>query len=199
MLQLSKGYTIYEPERLHEEYEVTNDTILTANVGVEKMEKVFQHFISMHDEPLFFILELPVSYDRESPVAPGILAETHKDVYYIDGCTQEECLALLEKYGDLLINDGMNRFGFGAHKSHDEIMLDKYNIVTIYSQQLSKFNDFFESHGIGKVNNLVTAWDTFSNDTPGQADRYDCNGKSVYDLPDELQDWGIYLAETRTT
>ena len=89
MLQLSKGYTIYEPERLHEEYEVTNDTILTANVGVEKMEKVFQHFISMHDEPLFFILELPVSYDRESPVAPGILEETHKDVYYIDGCSQE--------------------------------------------------------------------------------------------------------------
>ena len=56
MLQLSKGYTIYEPERLHEEYEVTNDTILTANVGVEKMEKVFQHFISMHDEPFTILM-----------------------------------------------------------------------------------------------------------------------------------------------
>lgn len=44
---------------------------------------------------------------------------------------------------------------------------------------------------------LVTAWDTFSDDTPGQAERYDYNGKSVYDLPDVLKDWGIYLAETR--
>ena len=47
------------------------------------------------------------------------------DVYYIDGCTQEECLVLLEKYGKLLVNDGMNRFGFGCHESGDEIMLDK--------------------------------------------------------------------------
>ena len=46
----------------------------------------------MHDEPLFFILELPVTCDRENPVAPGILEETHKDVYYIDGCSQEDVL-----------------------------------------------------------------------------------------------------------
>lgn len=48
-----------------------------------------------------------------------------------------------------------------------------------------------------KKSQLVTAWDTFSDDTPGQAERYDYNGKSVYDLPDVLKDWGIYLAETR--
>ena len=27
--------------------------------------------------------------------------------------------------GKLLVNDGMNRFGFGCHESGDEIMLDK--------------------------------------------------------------------------
>lgn len=197
MLNLCKGYKIYELERLNEEYEVTDGVTLMANVGAEKINEVFRHFIVMHDEPLFFILELPVTYDRENPAAPGILQETHKDVYYIDGCTQEQCLVLLERYGELLINDGMNRFGFGCHESNDEIMLDKYNVVTIYSQQLSKYNDFFEVHGIVKVDNLVTAWDTFTNDTPGKAERYDYKGKSVYDLPEELKDWGIYLAETR--
>lgn len=103
----------------------------------------------------------------------------------------------VEKYGELLVNDGMNRFGFGCHESGDEIMLDKYNVVTIYSRTLSKYNDFFEAHEINRVSQLVTAWDTFSDDTPGQAERYDYNGKSVYDLPDVLKDWGIYLAETR--
>lgn len=106
-------------------------------------------------------------------IAPGVVEETHKDVYYIDGCTQEECLVLLEKYGELLVNDGMNRFGFGCHESGDEIMLDKYNVVTIYSRILSKYNDFFEAHEINRVSQLVTAWDTFSDDTPGQAERYD--------------------------
>lgn len=102
MLNLAKGYKIYEPERLNEEYEVTDDVTLMANVDVEKIKEVFQHFIVMHDEPLFFILELPVTCDRENPVAPGILEETHKDVYYIDGCSQEECLVLLENMENFL-------------------------------------------------------------------------------------------------
>ena len=86
---------------------------------------------------------------------------------------------------------------YGCHESQDEIMLDKYNVVTIYSQQLSNYNDFFEAHGIEKVESLITAWDTFSDATPGQAERCDCKGKSVYNLPEELKDWGMYLADTR--
>ena len=48
MLNLAKGYKIYEPERLKEEYEVTDDVTLMANVDVEKIKEVFQHFIVMH-------------------------------------------------------------------------------------------------------------------------------------------------------
>lgn len=163
-----------------------------------KILEVFQHFIAIHDEPLFFILELPVSIDREKVIAKNIIKESHKDVYYIDGCSREECLALLIRYGDLLINDGLSQFGFGGHKSHDEIMLDSYNVVTIYSKELSKFNDFFEPHNIQFVEELVTAWKTFSKTSPGISEIYESNGKTVYDLPEELAEWGIYLAETRT-
>ena len=59
------------------------------------------------------------------------------------------------------------------------------------------YNDFFEAHGIEKVESLITAWDTFSDEMPGQAERCDCKGKSVHDLPEELKDWGMYLADTR--
>ena len=169
-----------------------------ANVHAEKILEVFQHFIVIHDEPLFFILELPVSIDREKVIAKNIIKESHKDVYYIDGCSREECLALLIRYGDLLINDGLSKFGFGGHKSHDEIMLDSYNVVTIYSKELSKFNDFFEPHNIQFVEEIVTAWKTFSKTSPGISEIYESNGKTVYDLPTELAEWGIYLAETRT-
>ena len=143
-------------------------------------------------------MELPVSIDREKLIAKNIIKESHKDVYYIDGCSREECLALLIRYGDLLINDGLSQFGFGGHKSHDEIMLDSYNVVTIYSEELSKFNDFFEPHNIQFVEELVTAWKTFSKTSPGISETYESNGKTVYDLPTELAEWGIYLAETRT-
>lgn len=198
MLNLVKGHQVSLVENLFESFTKLTEHHLMANVHAEKILEVFQHFIVIHDEPLFFILELPVSIDREKVIAKNIIKETHKDVYYIDGCSREECLALLIRYGDLLINDGLSKFGFGGHKSHDEIMLDSYNVVTIYSKELSKFNDFFEPHDIQFVEELVTAWKTFSKTSPGISEIYESNGKTVYDLPTELSEWGIYLAETRT-
>ncbi|WP_368387400.1 hypothetical protein [Streptococcus australis] len=198
MLNLVKGHQVSLVENLFESFTKLTEHHLMANVHAEKILEIFQHFIVIHDEPLFFILELPVSIDREKVIAKNIIKESHKDVYYIDGCSREECLALLIRYGDLLVNDGLSKFGFGGHKSHDEIMLDSYNVVTIYSKELSKFNDFFEPHNIQFVEELVTAWDTFSETSPGISEIYESNGKTVYDLPEELAEWGIYLAETRT-
>ena len=198
MLNLVKGHQVSLVENLFESFTKLTEHHLVANVHAEKILEVFQHFIVIHDEPLFFILELPVSIDREKVIAKNIIKESHKDVYYIDGCSREECLALLIRYGDLLVNDGLSKFGFGGHKSHDEIMLDSYNVVTIYSKELSKFNDFFEPHNIQFVEELVTAWKTFSKTSPGISEIYESNGKTVYDLPTELAEWGIYLAETRT-
>lgn len=198
MLNLVKGHRVSLVENLFESFTKLTEHYLMANVHAEKILEVFQHFIVIHDEPLFFILELPVSIDREKVVAKNIIKESHKDVYYIDGCSREECLALLIRYGDLLVNDGLSKFGFGGHKSHDEIMLDSYNVVTIYSKELSKFYDFFEPHNIQFVEELVTAWGTFSKTSPGISEIYESNGKTVYDLPVELAEWGIYLVETRT-
>ena len=198
MLNLVKGHRVTLVENLFESFTKLTEHHLMANVHSEKILEVFQHFIAIHDEPLFFILELPVSIDREKVIAKNIINELHKDVYYIDNCSREECLVLLIRYGDLLVNDGLSKFGFGGHKSHDEIMLDSYNVVTIYSKELSKFNDFFEPHNIQFVEELVTASETFSETSPGISEIYESNGKTVYDLPEELAEWGIYLAETRT-
>ena len=198
MLNLVKGHRVSLVENLFESFTKLTEHHLMANVHAEKILEAFQHFIAIHDEPLFFILELPVSIDREKVIAKNIINESHMDVYYIDGCSIEECLVLLIRYGDLLVNDGLSKFGFGGHKSHDEIMLDSYNVVTIYSKELSKFNDFFEPHNIQFVEELVTASETFSETSPGISEIYESNGKTVYDLPIELAEWGIYLAETRT-
>ena len=196
MLNLVKGYQVSLVENLFESFTKLTEHHLMANVHAEKILEVFQHFISIHDEPLFFISELPVSIDREKVISKNIIKESHKDVYYIDSCSREECLALLIRYGDFLVNDGLSKLGFGGHKSQDEIMLDSYNAVTIYSKELSKFNDFFEPHNIQFVEELVTAWKTFSKTSPGISEIYESNEKTVYDLPIELAEWGIYLAET---
>ena len=197
MLKLTKGYSVSKPELLEEGFMQTSDVSIIANVDADKIKDVLQHFIVLHEEPMFFILELPVTSDREEEIAPGVVGETHKDIYYIDGCSQEACLVLLERYGELLINDGISSFGFGGHESQDEIMACAYNILTIYSQKLEGYADFYEIHKLWKKDNLVTAWDTFTLDTPGHSERYELDGKTVFDLPEALKEWNIYLAETR--
>ena len=196
MLKLSKGYKITSSEELFEGFEFSDNNTITANVGSDKIIDVVQHFICMQEEPLFFILELPVSCDREDPDENGILKSMHKDIFFIDDCSKEECLGLTIRYGELLVSDGMSKFGFASHKSQDEIMVEAYNIINIYSENINIYGDFFKPHEIEKVENMKTAYDTFSAETPGSKERVDVDGISVYDLPDLLKDWGIYLAET---
>ena len=196
MLKFRKGCTVPFPEKIHEEYEV-NDNCIIANIDADKIEKLLLDFIRMHTEPLFFILEIPSKLEDENIVKPCWVEGLHKDVYYIDGCTQEQALVIVEQIGELLINDGLSSFGFGCHISHDEIMVGKYNVITIYSQNIDSYNVLLEKNELKRVNNLVTAWDTFSHDTPGETERIETNGKDVFDIPEMFADWGMYLAEQR--
>ena len=196
MLKLSKGYKVTNVQDLSEGFEYSDENTITANVDTDKIIDVIQHFICIHDEPMFFILELPVSADRENPISDGVVESLHKDVYYIDGCSQDECLAITLRYGELLVSDGMSNFGFGCHESKDEIMAGSYNLVQIFSKDIKKYSDFYDPHEIKKSDNLKTAYDTFSTDTPGSCERVDVDGVSVYDLPELLKEWGIYLGET---
>lgn len=196
MLELRKGCKVPFPEMLEEGYKISENKI-TANVSADKIETVMAHFICMHREPMFFILELPSKQDDETEIRPGVVAAIHKDIFYIDGCSTEEALAILNRIGKLAINDGLCAFGFGGHESQDEIMFGKYNVTTIFSKDISEFDGFLEEHDIVKKDNLVLAWDTFSKNHPGQCEKVVTEGRDIYSIPDQFADWGIYKAEQR--
>lgn len=196
MLILRKGCKVPFPDKLAEGYQVGDNNII-ANVNADKIKDVLEHFIRTHEEPLFFILELPAQKDAETEIRPGVVNKLHKDVYYMDGCTEEEALTIMNRVGELLINDGQCAFGFGGHISHDEIMVGRYNVVTIYSKEIAKFKEFYDEHDMSQVLELVTAWDTFTAEHPGETIAYVTEGKTVYEIPEVFADWGIYLAETR--
>ena len=99
-MKLKAGCHVPFAERLQEEYKINGDQI-TANVGTDKIESVMQHFIAVHEEPLFFILELPTQARNEQEIRPGVVEKLHVDVYYLDGCSQAAALALLKQTGPL--------------------------------------------------------------------------------------------------
>lgn len=64
-LKFKAGSKISSTLPVYEGYEV-GENYITANVGIDKIESVLQHFIVMHKEPIFFILELPANADVET-------------------------------------------------------------------------------------------------------------------------------------
>lgn len=196
MLKMTEGCTVSKADMLSEQYEILENKII-ANVNADKIEAVIRDYIFMHDKPMFFFLELPTNQRDEEKLRKNDTDPCHIDVYYIDCLNAEQALEIFSKYEHLLVNDGMSRFGFGVHGQATEIMRDKYNMISLLADNIEKYTDIFNSHNIPRCENLVTAWDTFSYEFPGECNKIDVNGKTVYDLPKELKNSGIYFAERR--
>lgn len=198
MLEIKPCCKVPFPEKLFEEYE-TKETAIYANVNATKVLSMMQRFISMRQEPLFLILELPCqNYDGIR--AEKILTNTSDDydVYFIDGLNTEQAANILDSLGSFLIKDGMNTFGIGGHHSQEEILFGKYNVMTLYTRDPESYSDFMNSFGIRKTDRLVTAWDTFDPEHPGECVCYISpkTGKTIYDIPEMYKEYGMYLYQS---
>jgi hypothetical protein len=196
MLNLRKGSSVQNQDQLSEGYQLDRAHVI-ANVGAEKILDLLHRFIDMYDEPMFFILELHTNLENETENPQGQILNFHNDVYYIDGCSKEDTLMILNRVGEILINDGICSFGFGCHFTKDEVMIGKYNVVLIYSSDVQKFSTFFEQLQIPQVEHLITASSTFTKDQPGTSISVKTEGKDAYDIPEILTDMGIYFSEKR--
>lgn len=196
VINLRKGSCVQNQDQLSEGYQLDGLQVI-ANIGADKIVDLLHRFIYMYDEPMFFILELHTNQQNETESPQGQIQSFHNDVYYIDGCSKEDALMILDRVGELLINDGLCSFGFGCHYTKDEVMIEKYNVVRINSSDVQKFSTFFEQLQVPQVEHLITAWNTFTQDQPGESFSVKMNGKDAYDIPEILSDMGIYFAERR--
>lgn len=191
MLNMIKGCKIYDPSILFEGYAQTEFGFI-ANVNAEKMESLLKDYVRLHNEDCFIIIEVPTNI-KEETASDG----THRDVYYLDGLTPNRVIEFLDVFGVWFIHDGLSSFGIGLHSGANEIVLGKYNVVTVYTKTPQKHINFFESRGIREVDDLKTAWDYFTGDTPGDSFLYKHEGKNVYDMVEYLKRYGLYFAERR--
>ncbi len=198
MLEMRACCKVPFPERLFEEYEVS-DTNIYVNVGASKILEMMRRFIQMHDEPLFFILELPHRLDDGISEEKTLINASDDDVYFIDGLDAYQATDCIDALGEFLVKDGMNTFGIGGHESHEEILFGRYNVMTIYTADAEAYRDFMHSFGIKKTYAHVTAWDTFDSEHFGECKLYVSKetGKTIYDIPEAYKECGMYFYETR--
>jgi hypothetical protein len=115
----------------------------------------------------------------------------------MDALDAEQARQCIDMLGIFLIKDGMSIFGIGGHESHEEILFGKYNVMTLFTQSPERYRDFLSDFEIAQTDTLITAYDTFDPDHPGECTIYvsEETGKTVYDIPNTFKKYGMYLYE----
>lgn len=193
MFQTAPGVTIPFPDKIQEEFKVYDGKSIYANISFEKLKPMLTEFYHSLPEPLFFVLQLPLSIHEERKM--GDSNTFHQEVCYLDGQTKSQIDDIMEKYGQILLEDGMSQFAVASHVNNEEIFIQKYKLTAFYSSSPRRFIPFLQRYGLTETDNLITVWNTFSQETPGECRRVSINGFDVYDVAEQLKKQGMYRAK----
>jgi len=194
MFLAASGVTLPFPEQIKEEFQVFNKSIL-LNLSIEKLKPLVNDFLDQLSQPISFVLEIPLSQQEEMEYRKNDTDPFHKKVCYLDGLSKAQIEELLHIYEDVLINDGISQFAITSHSTKDEIYVQKYKIISINSPKPANYIEFLKGYGLVQTDDLVTAWNTFSHEAPGEARRVEIDGLTIYDVYDELVKMGMYVAK----
>lgn len=189
---LKEGVNIENIQGIQCGYTLSDNENITASVSFEMQKALTEQAIDVMKSPIFFFAEIPCTTEEEQSFDGGL----HKKIYYLDNCTKDVCHAILKRYGDILFADGLVQFGFGSHKDNSEIFHQKYQVVSIYSPEISKFENILIKQNLQKFDNLTTLWDVISPQNPAEAMLVEANGETIYDMVENLKVAGLYCCET---
>lgn len=193
MFQTAPGVTIPFPDKIQEQFQVYEGKSIYANISFEKLKPILTEFYHNLPEPLFFVLQLPLSIHEERKLKDS--NTFHQEVCYLDGQTKSQIDDIIEKYGQILLEDGMSQFAVASHVNNEEIFIQKYKLTAFYSSSPRRFIPFLQRYGLTETDNLITVWNTFSQETPGECRRVSINGFDVYDVAEQLKKQGMYRAK----
>ncbi len=191
-LKLKTGCVCSFGDRLFEEYEA-GDGYITANVSIDKIDKLVQYFVMVHDEPMTFTLKLPVDEDAMASAAAGDTDGAGIVRYEIERCSVDDMLLVLIRAGKVLFEDGVSSFEIEGEESGEKISFGRFNVMNIYGQDLEFVEDFFGPHKVPKVDKVTTAFDILAEDSSLTADCrvYEDGGKTIFDLTEKLAAMGM--------
>lgn len=115
------------------------------------------------------------------------------DIYYLDGISKKFFKELLDKSGEILLNDGMSSFGLGNFTTNDEIGKYKYNQVKLLSNNTEKYEELFRKNNIKRNDNVVLSVNLINLNNPGICNIYkDKDGKDIYKIVENLKKYKTF-------
>ena len=159
-------------------------TRFTGLLSAGQLAPLAEGVIKLLPGPVFFFLELPAEGDGDS-----------YDTWYLDNCTTPVALAIMDRFGELLCQDGPSRFGFGSHKTGEELYLTEYQEFTLFTACPKEAEALLSSLGAKKQAKADSLWELLDQEHPGCLRTVELEGETVYDIPQLLENAGIYKAE----
>lgn len=179
--RLISGVFISDTSALKKEYRCESRT-LKLSLSSDDYGRFFPAAVKKLTEPVFFFLEIPGDNDRML-------------TYYLDNCTSPVAQAILKRYGGILYNDGVIRWGFGSHKTDDEIYMQEYQTLQIYSKNPQPYEKLLQDIGYVKNEKAVLAWSVLSESNVGECVNVESDGETYVDMVNNLIDAGMYPAK----
>ena len=176
---LCQGVSLRSTQDVHSAFSVKGSDI-SGVLSAQLILKCAVEFIRLVNEPVFFFLELPVEDSQEY------------EIYYLDNCTKEVASAVLKRFGELLANDGLSRFGFGSNKTDEELYFEDYQGFSAYVKEPEAFAQALEKLGAKRQDSFTSLWDVMSDDNIGCLSAVELDGETVFDIPQALSDAGMY-------
>lgn len=155
---------------------------ISGIAGRELILPLAEAFSETAREPMFFFLELPEGEGYRT--------------YYLDNCTRPVIKAIIDRFGELLREDGVSRFGFGSHKTDEELYFTDFQEFSIYTKNEGRTKDMLRKLGFEESAGFMTIWDCMSEEEPGEQVTVEIEGETVYDIPGALKAAGMYETES---
>lgn len=199
--QLVRGVVVPDLTGIHEAYSISvaprGHSVFTVNVSAERIDAVFRQLVCEVAEPGFLVLEVGTHASVEVTLRKSEADPFHKDVFYLDGLTHQRLGDILDRHGDLLIQDGGIHFGFGSRHGVDEVFVGPYKIVYVYADAPQKFAAALDTLEYPREPRIRTVWSNFTRDAPGSRRVLTDVPTTIWDVIEELKGEGLYFAERR--
>jgi hypothetical protein len=170
---------------------------ISINVSADHLRTVYLDLCRRVESPTFAYIEIPTNESEEEKLRSKSSSPFHKDVYYFDNLAFDAYLRIFDQYERFFINDGMITFGFGSHKEIDEVRIERYKLVEILTTIPENYLRYLEFNSFPKKERLRTVFDNFSEEAPGNTRLLEYDGKTIYEMTQDLSQKGFYFAERR--
>ena len=195
--KIIEGLNIAETSGVKSSYVKENSSEIKCVISAEKIKPIIKKAVKLIKKPYFF-LEVPCTDSQEEKLSEKGESGTHMQLYNLE-VTYDVANAILERYGDLLINDGITNFGFGSLLNETEIYIMPFQNIMLYNKNdASNFEKVLKDCNIPELKSeqFITLDSLLSKDNPADRVLVELDGETVFDVIENLKEVGLTFCDT---